>query len=300
MADKSEIKAPISGQVIQSSAVVGEMAASGMSLAVIADTDNLYVSANVKEGASGTFALARSSMCRSMPTPAGTFAGGCTCSGRATTSTFSLLPAQNNSGNYTKVTQVIPVKIGLLDTGGAQLMTGMNATVKITSGTSYWSCPRRAITDLVEEESAMINMINWRNRLIAVILIGLFGLGISGCRSRGADRVIRDGGACQKRAGDENSGHFRCPDAEPVVEHLQQGDRPGAGGGGERGRPGQRRAVAGADRHQGVERPTAAGTGGGPGGQGSGRTRPRSGSASARSQPGHGPENVRPDQDAVR
>ena len=51
--------------------------------------------------------------------------------GRATTSTFSLLPSQNDSGNYTKVTQVIPVKIHLLETGDAQLMAGMNATVKI-------------------------------------------------------------------------------------------------------------------------------------------------------------------------
>ena len=49
-AEKAMIKAPISGQVIQSTAVVGEMAMPGMTQAIIADTDGLYISANVKEG----------------------------------------------------------------------------------------------------------------------------------------------------------------------------------------------------------------------------------------------------------
>ena len=49
-AEKAVLKAPIAGQIILSSAVVGELAAPGMSLAMIADTDNLYVSANIKEG----------------------------------------------------------------------------------------------------------------------------------------------------------------------------------------------------------------------------------------------------------
>ncbi len=131
MADKSEIKAPITGQVIQSSAVVGEMAASGMSLAVIADTANLYVSANIKEGAIRSVHPGELVDVRIDAYPGRDFQGRVENLGRATTSTFSLLPSQNDSGNYTKVTQVIPVKIHLLETGDAQLMAGMNATVKI-------------------------------------------------------------------------------------------------------------------------------------------------------------------------
>ena len=50
MAEKAVLKAPIAGQVILSTGVVGELAAPGMSLAMIADTDNLYFSANIKEG----------------------------------------------------------------------------------------------------------------------------------------------------------------------------------------------------------------------------------------------------------
>ncbi|MGD0153024.1 MAG: efflux RND transporter periplasmic adaptor subunit [Thermacetogeniaceae bacterium] len=131
MADKAEIKAPITGQVIQSSAVVGEMAASGMSLAVIADTADLYVSANIKEGFIRSVHPGELVDVRIDAYPGRDFQGRVENLGRATTSTFSLLPSQNDSGNYTKVTQVIPVKIHLLETGDAQLMAGMNATVKI-------------------------------------------------------------------------------------------------------------------------------------------------------------------------
>ena len=42
-AEKAMIKAPISGQIIQSTAVVGEMAMPGMTQAIIADTDGLYI-----------------------------------------------------------------------------------------------------------------------------------------------------------------------------------------------------------------------------------------------------------------
>ena len=51
--------------------------------------------------------------------------------GRATSSTFSLLPSQTTGGNYTKVTQVVPVKVSILDRNDAGLMVGMNAEIKI-------------------------------------------------------------------------------------------------------------------------------------------------------------------------
>ena len=51
--------------------------------------------------------------------------------GRATASTFSLLPSQGGGGNYTKVIQVVPIKIVVMDPGDARLMIGMNASIKI-------------------------------------------------------------------------------------------------------------------------------------------------------------------------
>jgi len=58
--------------------------------------------------------------------------------GASTASVFSLIPANNASGNFTKVTQRIPLKISIdsTDTGSNissfNLITGMSAVVKIT------------------------------------------------------------------------------------------------------------------------------------------------------------------------
>ncbi|HHW41295.1 MAG TPA: HlyD family secretion protein [Syntrophomonadaceae bacterium] len=131
MAEKAEIRAPISGQVIQSRAVVGEMAAAGMQLAVIADSDNLYISANIKETVIEKVKTGQLVDVNIDAYPGRRFTGRVVNIGRATTSTFSLLPAQNSSGNFTKVTQVIPVKIQLEDAGNARLMVGMSVKVRI-------------------------------------------------------------------------------------------------------------------------------------------------------------------------
>ncbi|HZS20558.1 MAG TPA: HlyD family efflux transporter periplasmic adaptor subunit [Pseudonocardiaceae bacterium] len=44
---------------------------------------------------------------------------------------FSLFPESNSSGNFQKVTQVIPVRIAFTNTGGVPLAPGMNITVRI-------------------------------------------------------------------------------------------------------------------------------------------------------------------------
>jgi multidrug resistance efflux pump len=44
---------------------------------------------------------------------------------------FSLFPQSNTSGNFQKVTQVIPVKITIDDLKGLPLVPGMNVIVKI-------------------------------------------------------------------------------------------------------------------------------------------------------------------------
>ncbi|AKX95177.1 HlyD family secretion protein [Neomoorella thermoacetica] len=131
MAQKAEIKSPIDGQVIQSKALVGEMAAPGMALAIIADTEHLYISANIKETVIEKVKVGQVVDVTIDAFPDRHFSGRVTSIGRATTSVFSLLPAQNSNGNYTKVTQVIPVKIQLLDASDVKLLPGMNATVRI-------------------------------------------------------------------------------------------------------------------------------------------------------------------------
>ncbi|HTH14690.1 MAG TPA: hypothetical protein VMB23_09845, partial [Spirochaetia bacterium] len=63
--------------------------------------------------------------------PGQTFLGRIETIGRATASTFSLLPSSNSGGNYTKVTQIVPIKIHLLDTKNQTLLVGMNTAIRI-------------------------------------------------------------------------------------------------------------------------------------------------------------------------
>ncbi len=130
-AEKAAIKSPISGQVIRSSAVLGQMAVPGNNLAVVADTDALFVSANIEEGRIGRVTVGQTVEMAIDAFPGVTFHGRVETIGRATASTFSLLPSQNSGGNYTKVTQIVPIKIHLLDTLDKPLLVGMNTSIRI-------------------------------------------------------------------------------------------------------------------------------------------------------------------------
>ncbi|HXO73816.1 MAG TPA: hypothetical protein VN824_01275, partial [Puia sp.] len=50
----------------------------------------------------------------------------------ATGAQFSLLPPDNSTGNFVKITQRIPVKIVFVDTALSEVRAGMNVDVNIT------------------------------------------------------------------------------------------------------------------------------------------------------------------------
>ena len=137
LASKSQIKAPIDGEVIQTTAIKGQLAAASTSLAVIADIANAYVTANIKEGNINDIKVGQKVDISIDAFPGKSFTGKVENIGRAAESVFSLIPSINSSGSFTKVTQLIPVKIGLTgtdgtdSTGGIDLMPGLNTTVKI-------------------------------------------------------------------------------------------------------------------------------------------------------------------------
>ena len=107
----------MTGLIIESNAVVGQMATAGAPLGVIADTGNLYISANIKEDAIAHVRIGDRVDIAVDAFAGKTFHGEVETKGSATVGTFSLLPSQNSGDNYTKVTQVIPIKIRLIDAG---------------------------------------------------------------------------------------------------------------------------------------------------------------------------------------
>ena len=132
--NKADIKTPIDGKIVQSNVIQGETIAPGMQVAVVADTYNMYIKANVEETSIFRIKEGQKVSIFIDAYPNKAFTGFVESIGQATQSAFSTMPSLNTSGTYTKTTQLIPVKINLVNNENLPLMLGMNATVKIRVG----------------------------------------------------------------------------------------------------------------------------------------------------------------------
>ena len=131
-ASRSLIRAPISGQVIQSNTLVGQLVNTGQNLAVIADDSSAYISANIDEADIGKVKLGQPVSVTLDALPGQTLTGRVQQIGQATAGTFSLLPSGGaDTGNFTKVSQVIPVSIYLSGVDRSKLRPGSSAAVNI-------------------------------------------------------------------------------------------------------------------------------------------------------------------------
>jgi multidrug resistance efflux pump len=124
------ITAPTDGTIVQNNAVKNTIVGAGSPLAISYDLSKLWVTANIKETDINDVKVGQDVDVYADAFPNTTISGKVDTIGLATAGTFSLLPSNNSSGNYTKETQVIPVKI-TLDSYGVDLVPGMNVTVRI-------------------------------------------------------------------------------------------------------------------------------------------------------------------------
>lgn len=129
--DNSTLRAPITGTVLKTLAKVGEVVSPGQAVAMVVDESKLYISANIEETEIGRIQLGQKVDIAIDAYPGKEWVGHVSEIGQATNSTFSLLPASNTSGNFTKVTQRIPIKIAIDSQSDIDLSTGMNASIKI-------------------------------------------------------------------------------------------------------------------------------------------------------------------------
>ncbi|MEK4030022.1 MULTISPECIES: HlyD family efflux transporter periplasmic adaptor subunit [Bacillaceae] len=120
-----------SGTVIKNEAKANEMVQAGQVLAETADMNNLYITANIKETDIKNIEVGNSVDITVDGDADTTFNGTIQEIGYATNSVFSALPSENSSGNYTKVTQKVPVKISI-QSPSSKVLPGMNAEIKIS------------------------------------------------------------------------------------------------------------------------------------------------------------------------
>lgn len=128
---QTNVTLPTDGTVVQSNAVQDSFVAAGTPLAQVYNLEKLWVTANIEETSIDQIAVNQDVDIYVDAFPNTTLKGKVEKIGLATSGTFSLLPSSNSNANYTKVTQVIPVKISIDDNKGLEIVPGMNVTVRI-------------------------------------------------------------------------------------------------------------------------------------------------------------------------
>lgn len=136
--DLTVLRAPYAGVISNMSIQVGDLVSPGQRLAAIVPTGALYIEANYKESQLDEIALGGHVKITVDALPGQSFDGQVVSIAPATGSMFSLLPAQNATGNFTKVVQRVPVRISLpaeaLSAG--ELRAGLSAVVEVDSRTA--------------------------------------------------------------------------------------------------------------------------------------------------------------------
>jgi multidrug resistance efflux pump len=124
-----QVKSPSDGIVVARGSNPGDTVAAGQSLVTIVDPAKFWVQAQIEETKIGRVRVGQA-VDVSVDALGQTIPGRVVAVGRASAATFSLMPASNASGNYTKVTQLVPVKIAI-DYGQLPLTLGSSVEIKI-------------------------------------------------------------------------------------------------------------------------------------------------------------------------
>jgi len=129
---RTEIRSPVDGRVSQSDRLqVGNMVVQGVPMVTIVRSDGAWVEANYKETDLADMAVGQPAELRFDAYPGVRVRGHVASIGAGTGSEFSVLPAQNASGNWVKVTQRVPVRIAIDEDPGRAMIAGLSTRVTV-------------------------------------------------------------------------------------------------------------------------------------------------------------------------
>jgi membrane fusion protein (multidrug efflux system) len=135
--NNSRIFAPVSGRIAKRWLLPGDVTSPGQSILTITRDDSVYVTAFFEETKISDLYIGKEVEFTVDAFPDVTFKGAVNYIAANTAGQFSLIPPSNASGNFTKVTQRIPVRMSVLssDNNGRfphlKLVSGMSVFVKI-------------------------------------------------------------------------------------------------------------------------------------------------------------------------
>ena len=130
---QTEIFAPADGIIYQAASFKpGEMVSAGASVFTLVDTSDVWVIANFKETEITHMAAGQSAKVTFDAFPGRKYDATVEAVGAGTGAEFSILPAQNATGNWVKVTQRVPVRLRLAPGSNLDgLRAGLSASVTV-------------------------------------------------------------------------------------------------------------------------------------------------------------------------
>jgi membrane fusion protein (multidrug efflux system) len=150
---RTEIRAPIDGYVSQTDRLqIGSAVVTGLPMVTIVRSGNTWVEANYKETQLTKMAPGQPAEIHLDAYPSARIHGHVASIGRGTGSEFSVLPAQNATGNWVKVTQRVPVRIAIDGEPGRPLLAGLSAKVEVD--TKEQALPPRPATRALAQRAS--------------------------------------------------------------------------------------------------------------------------------------------------
>lgn len=135
--NNTRLYAPIDGIVAKKWLLDGDVTQPGQTVLTVTNPQKLWVEVYLEETKMGGLHLNQKAKLKIDAYPDVTFMGHITQLSSNTASQFSLIPPNNASGNFTKVTQRVPLKISIDNTennsplSNYNLLSGMSVVVKV-------------------------------------------------------------------------------------------------------------------------------------------------------------------------
>lgn len=128
----TKIQAPTSGWVTNVSLRIGDIVTANQPLFALISNDEFWIDANFKETELNAIHVGQKANVTVDIYPNHVFSGIVESISGSSGTAFSLLPPENATGNWVKVTQRVPVRIRILDTDSKYpLRIGTSATVRV-------------------------------------------------------------------------------------------------------------------------------------------------------------------------
>jgi membrane fusion protein (multidrug efflux system) len=132
---RTEVRAPVAGRVAQADRLqAGLQIIPNLPVLTLVSEGTTYVEANFKETDLGEMRPGQHAELRFDAYPGLVIEGHVASIGAGTGSQFSVLPAQNATGNWVKVTQRVPVRIALDERSPRPLIAGLSTKVTVFTG----------------------------------------------------------------------------------------------------------------------------------------------------------------------